>query len=63
MSFWGFAAAALCAVTYIQAEPDAALSIQTPQSGMSAEDRFRWVMLTTLYPKKSPEPNRRQQLF
>lgn len=51
MSFWGFGALILSTVTYVQAQPDVALSIQPPQSGMSAEDRFRWVTLTTLGPK------------
>ncbi len=48
MSLWGFVAVILSTVTYIQAQPNAAPSIQMPQYVMSAEDRFRWVTLTTL---------------
>ena|ERR1700722_7751297 len=51
MSFWGFAAVILSTVTYIQAQPDAALSVQITQPGMTAQDRFRWVTLATLGPK------------
>jgi hypothetical protein len=51
MSFWGFIAVGLSTVTYIQAQPNAAPSIQVPQYGMTTEDRFRWVTLTTLGPK------------
>jgi hypothetical protein len=51
MSFWGFVAVSLSAVAYIQAQPNAAPPIQMPQYGMSAQDRFRWVTLTTLGPK------------
>jgi hypothetical protein len=51
MSFRGFLAVILSTVTCIDAQPDRALSVQTPQPGMSAEDRFRWVTLTTLGPK------------
>jgi hypothetical protein len=51
MSFWGFIAVTLSAVMYIQAQANTAPSIPLPQSGMSAQDRFRWVTLTTLGPK------------
>lgn len=51
MSIRGIIAVALSAVTYIQAQPDPALSVQGPTSGLSAQDRFRWVTLTTLGPK------------
>ena len=48
MSFRDFGAMILFTVTCVQAQPDPGLSIQTPQSGMSVEDRFRWVTLSTL---------------
>jgi hypothetical protein len=51
MSLWRFSAVALLTVICVQAQPDPGLSIQVPASGMSAEDRFRWVTLTTLGPK------------
>jgi hypothetical protein len=51
MSFWGFIALILSSVTYAQAQSDAGLSIQVTQPGITVEDRFRWVTLTTLGPK------------
>jgi len=51
MSYWGFIAAVLSTVTYIQAQPNPAPSVQVRQFSISAQDRFRWVTLTTLGPK------------
>jgi hypothetical protein len=51
MSFWGFIAISLSTVTYIQAQPNASLSVPMPPSDMSARDRFRWVTITSLGPK------------
>jgi hypothetical protein len=51
MSFWGFVAITLSTVTYIQAQPNASLSVPMPPSDMSARDRFRWVTITSLGPK------------
>ena len=51
MSFWGLVAVILSTVTYIQAQLNTVPSIQRPQYGMTAGDRFRWVALTILGPK------------
>ena len=51
MSFRGFVAVILSTFASIQAQPNATPPIQVPQSALSAEDRFRWVTLTTLDPK------------
>jgi hypothetical protein len=51
MSLGSVIGLALSTVAYVQAQNNVAQPIQIPQSGMSADDRFRWVTLTTLGPK------------
>jgi len=46
MSYWGFVAVTLSIVTCAQAQSTAAPAVPGPESGMSAQDRFRWVTLT-----------------
>lgn len=51
MLFCRFVAVVLSTFFCIRAQPNAAQSVQLPESGLSAQNRFRWVTLKTLGPK------------